>query len=88
MNLLCTELAGKRDYSEQHNSLTSNLLLVDLCICVGEYFSGTKREFKFVKCLVEKTHYIFMHFSHCNLCTCLSFFPFLSDHENIAMSTE
>ncbi len=59
MNLLCTELAGKRDYSEQHNSLTSNLF-VDLCICVGEYFSGTKREFKFV----------------------------LSDHENIAMSTE
>ncbi len=52
MNLLCTELAEKRDYSEQHNSLTSNLLLVDLCICVGEYFSGTKREFKFVKCLV------------------------------------
>ncbi len=35
MNLLCTELAGKRDYSEQHNSLTSNLLFVDLCICVG-----------------------------------------------------
>ncbi len=52
MNLLCTELAGKRDYSEQHNSLTFNLLFVDLCICVGEYFSGTKREFKFVKCLV------------------------------------
>ncbi len=38
MNLLCTELAGKRNYSEQHNSLTSNLLFVDLCICVGEYF--------------------------------------------------
>ncbi len=52
MNMLCTELAGKRDYSEKHNSLTSNLLFVDLCICVGEYFSGTKREFKFVKCLV------------------------------------
>ncbi len=51
MNLLWTELAGKGDYSEQHNSLTSNLF-VDLCICVGEYFSGTKREFKFVKCLV------------------------------------
>ncbi len=54
MNLLCTELAGKKDYSEKHNSLTSNLLFVDLCICVGEYFSGTKREFKFVKCLVWK----------------------------------
>ncbi len=56
MNLLCTELAGKRDYSEQHNSLTSNLLFVDLCICVGEYFSGTKREFKFVICLVNSLH--------------------------------
>ncbi len=48
MNLLSTELAGKRDYSEQHNSLTSNLLFADLCICMGEYFSGIKREFKFV----------------------------------------
>ncbi len=80
MNLLCAELARKRDYSEQYNSLTSNLLFVDLCICVGEYFSGTKR----------KKLITYLCISHIVICvfTCLFFLFFLSDHENIAMSTE
>ncbi len=74
MNLLCTELAGKRDYSEQHNSLTSNLLFVDLCICVGEYFSGTRREFKFVMFSLKKLN-TYLCISHIVICvlTCLFF---------------